>query len=228
MRLGILTYDTYHLKTEQLIEGLQIAGSYEYEFFALPFVQRPAREVAFAHRAVQSTGAHAREVAASVGAPYTCVETADDITASGIDYWVIAGSNLLPEGFVGRYRDRVINGHAGLIPSVRGLDSFKWAILEGQPIGNTLHFIDERADAGTVIAQKRTPLFSHDTLESFAARHYANEISMLATFERLLRDRPMTDLDLVERPARMRMKVETEVEMIAAFDGFKQKYATTS
>ncbi|MBO6796521.1 formyltransferase family protein [Maricaulis sp.] len=225
MRLGILTYDTQHLKTEQVVSGLQIAGSYEYVFYALPFISRPGRDVALAHRPVQSNGGHAREIAASVDAPYTVIESADDIHDESIDFWIIAGSNLLPAGFVGRYRNKIINGHAGLIPSVRGLDSFKWAILDGQPVGNTLHFIDEEADAGEVIASQLTPIYSTDTLAEFARRHYEIEIAMLSNFERLVSEKPRVKIDLPLRPARMRMKREIEEQMIDSFEAYRDRFA---
>lgn len=37
---------------------------------------------------------------------------------------------------------RIINAHPGYIPVVRGLDSLKWAIVEGLPIGVTTHLLE--------------------------------------------------------------------------------------
>ena len=69
-----------------------------------------------------------------------------------------------------------------LIPYSRGLDSFKWAIRNKLIVGNTLHFIDSNIDYGRIIYQKKTPLYTNDSLLSFSERHYQEEISIISNF----------------------------------------------
>lgn len=228
MKLGIITYDTRHLKTEQVGLGLHQLGRYQMEFFALPFVERAARTILFAHRPEMASGAHSADVAAAVGAAYTPVASVAEISADAADFFIIAGAGLLPAEWVERTSGRVVNSHPGIIPLVRGLDAFKWAILDGMPIGNTLHFIDAEADAGEVFAQSLTPVFSSDSLEDFARRHYELEIQMMVDFEAfLLRSEEFAaNRGVYEiRPARMRMKAEQQELLRPAFEAYRAKFS---
>ncbi|WP_352878975.1 formyltransferase family protein [Mesorhizobium sp. M0959] len=111
-----------------------------------------------------------------------------------------------------------------LIPAVRGLDVFKWAILTGQPLGNTLHRINAETDAGEILAHMTTPIFMDDSLETLAARHYANEIWMLSHFDRALAGGEKRFGLAASAPMR-RMSVAVEAEMIRSFDSYRAKYA---
>ena len=228
MRLALITYDTRHLKTEQVALGLHQLGDHDMSFFALPFVERPARKIIFAHRPDMALGAHSAGVAAAVGADYRRVANVDEIPVSGFDYYIIAGAGLLPAEWVERTLGKVVNSHPGIIPLVRGLDAFKWAILDGMPIGNTLHFIDAEADAGEVFAQSLTPAFATDSLEDFARRHYELEIQMMIDFEVFLARRGAAADEKTPyeaRPARMRMKAEQQEQLRDAFDHYRTKFA---
>ncbi len=225
MKLGIITYDTRHLKTEQIALGLAQRGYIDLAFFALPFVSRPAREVVFAHRPDMMGGAHSRDVAAALGASYTSVASPSEIPADAADLFLILGAGLLPAEFVAATAGRVLNAHPGIIPLVRGLDAFKWAIFDQMPIGNSLHYIDEEADAGEVIAVLPTPVFETDTLEDFARRHYEIEILMMVDFERYVARPSLPAEEHEERPARMRMKADKQQELCSAFDAYKDRFA---
>lgn len=226
MRLGLITYDTFHLKTEQVALGLWQRGYRDLHFFALPFVDRPARQVLFAHRPDMASGAHAREVADTTGSRYTLCTTPSLIPAQAVDIFLILGAGLLPADFVQATAGRVVNAHPGMIPIVRGLDAFKWAIYDGMPIGNSLHFIDEEADAGEILGVEPTPLFSNDTLLSFARRHYDLEILMMIAFESYLERRYTPDPVQEVRPARMRMPAEKQAELAVRFEAYKAKFAS--
>ena len=44
---------------------------------------------------------------------------------------------------------------------MRGLDSLKWAIFEGKPIGVTTHIISEETDTGWLINKQLLSLLSN-------------------------------------------------------------------
>lgn len=224
MKIGIITYDTQHLKTEQVALRLGVQGVSNLSFYALPFVYRPARDIAFQHRPDMKTGAHSRDVASAIGASYQTVASPSDIPTREVDLFLILGAGLLPADFVRDTAGRVVNSHPGIIPLVRGLDAFKWAILDGMPIGNTLHFIDEAADAGEIIASQPTPVFETDTLATFARRHYEAEIDMMSDFRRYLGARAET-ADHEERPARLRMPAAIEARLTERFAAYKARFA---
>ncbi|HEV2727402.1 MAG TPA: formyltransferase family protein, partial [Solirubrobacterales bacterium] len=66
---------------------------------------------------------------------------------------------LLSAGFVGRFRNRVVNVHPALLPSFPGLDAIGQALDAGvKTTGVTVHFVDEGVDTGPVIAQREVPV----------------------------------------------------------------------
>ena len=63
---------------------------------------------------------------------------------------------------------KIINSHPAYLPYTRGLDSLKWAIFNGNPIGVTTHIISDEADTGWLISKRMLPLYSWDTFHSVA------------------------------------------------------------
>ncbi|MCF6271813.1 MAG: hypothetical protein L3J37_01295 [Rhodobacteraceae bacterium] len=219
MKICLLSYDAPHLKTAQVFMALYNRGFRNIDLLLMPFVKRPERAVAFKHRPPQFEGADPRSLAAFSGG--IVVEYSEwRNVLNDYDWFLVCGSNLIEADFANS--GRILNVHAGLIPSVRGLDSFKWAILHNMPLGNTLHKINELADAGEVLFHLPTPVFPEDDLATLARRHYENEIWMLTNFDILL-DK-LEVLDLPENDATMRMSIDNEALMLRAFYKFKEEH----
>jgi phosphoribosylglycinamide formyltransferase-1 len=199
---------------------MQCGRELKINFLLAPFSKRPERQVLLKHRPDQFVGPKIRDIASYYDLKVWEYEERE-LAVKQSDYLIIGGANILEPDLANC--GKIINGHAGIIPMVRGLDAFKWAILNFKPIGNTLHFIDEHADAGSVIHQQITPLFANDTLEAFAERHYKIEINMLANFVDCLKHGSKLDYPLME--PKMRMPLSVEQEMMDAFPTYKEKYA---
>ena len=107
---------------------------------------------------------------------YIPINDINEITCTD-DVFLICGAGLLPEAFV--KKNIVVNAHPGYIPVVRGLDSLKWAIYNGDPIGVTTHLIGDEIDAGEIIERRIVPVFWNDTFPAVAQRQYEMEIQML-------------------------------------------------
>lgn len=77
-----------------------------------------------------------------------------------IDYFFLFCSRLLKGPLLKDYQNRIINFHPSLLPSFRGFSAIDRA-LEAKSfiIGNTAHFIDEKADEGLTIMQSILPSF---------------------------------------------------------------------
>ncbi len=222
VRLAVLTYDQPHLKTQQLVAALSLDAVVRMELYGLPYVPRPPRSPLFPHRPEMATAGHPREVAKAYGIPYRAIEDVAEI-GTEVDAAIVAGVGLLPGAFVERLP--VVNGHPGLIPTVRGLDAFKWAIHDGMPLGVSLHLLDAEVDAGRHLKSLRTPVYADDTLETLAHRHYELEILLLASFRRFLERPAEPPPGLAERPARKRMPAEAEREMIEGFPAYRGLFA---
>lgn len=97
------------------------------------------------------------------------------VTALGarqVDLVCLAGyMRVLSSEFIEAFRGRILNIHPSLLPSFRGLDAQKQALLYGvRWTGCTVHFVDETLDGGPIIAQRAVPVFDNDTVEGLSAR----------------------------------------------------------
>jgi len=218
--IGLITYQANHLKTEQILLGLiHSSKSYEIKVFALPFVERKKREPIFNHRPNQNLGANVKDLCDYFKIEYLKCESDLEIE-NNCSIYLICGSGLLSsECLEGK---NILNVHPGIIPITRGLDSFKWALVKKNPIGNTLHFIDERADLGVVKYIKQTPLFPSDTIYSFARRHYDLEIDLMVNWDYYLdKDYPQEFAQYEIQQAEMRMPKSIEFNIFEAFEDYK-------
>jgi phosphoribosylglycinamide formyltransferase-1 len=204
--MNILTYDTPHRKTQDLIFQL-LAKGYRFQVIVLPFEDRK-RKVMYNHRPGPMNQLPPDEICQSLD--LTCIfcevtelpEYLDETT-------LIAGAGILPKTVTDNFC--VINSHPGYLPNVRGLDALKWAIYEGQPIGVTTHVVNSQPDSGMLIDRKIVPVYFEDSFDSIARRVYETEIKMLVEAIEL----PETEKILVEHyPVHGRMPMHLEPIMM--------------
>jgi len=114
-------------------------------------------------------------------------EIADAVAAARPDWVVLAGyMRILGEGFIERFRGRLLNIHPSLLPAYRGLRTHKRALAAGEAEhGASVHFVVPELDAGAVVAQARVPVLPGDTEESLAARVLEVEHPLLVGVLRL-------------------------------------------
>lgn len=100
-----------------------------------------------------------------------------ELKAEDIELIVLAGFlKILSPGFIGAYRDRIINIHPSLIPSFcgkgcYGLHVHEKALAYGVKVtGATVHFVNEITDGGRIIAQKAVEVCDGDTPEILQKR----------------------------------------------------------
>lgn len=98
------------------------------------------------------------------------------------DLIVLAGYLSILQGpILDEYRQRIINLHPALLPKYGGEgmygDHVHIAVLAAGETesGCTVHYVDSGTDTGTIILQKRVPVFADDTVESLAARIHTQE-----------------------------------------------------
>jgi phosphoribosylglycinamide formyltransferase 1 len=100
-----------------------------------------------------------------------------ELHSRGVELVCLAGfMRLLTAEFCRAFPLRALNIHPSLLPAFPGLDAQKQALAQGVKIsGCTVHFVDERLDAGPIILQAAVPVLDHDTEETLAARILAEE-----------------------------------------------------
>ncbi|QIG50718.1 phosphoribosylglycinamide formyltransferase [Nordella sp. HKS 07] len=78
---------------------------------------------------------------------------------------------IMTEGFVQRWRDRMINIHPSLLPAYKGLHTHERALADKVTRhGCSVHFVRSDVDSGPLIAQASVPVLKSDTPETLAAR----------------------------------------------------------
>lgn len=214
MKLGIITYNKPHIKTQNLIYGLIYQGFRDITLFFVPYIKRQKRKVLINHRPEQFTGQSPLVLAKNFYFKYFDI---DKKKLMDCDYILIGGANIIDSNFI--IKNKIINCHSGLIPQSRGLDSFKWALKKKKLIGNTLHFIDNKIDKGKIISHYLTPVFKNDTLESLSIRHYNYEVFLLINFLTALKKKVI--FKLKESSATKRMKIDDEKKIIKNFSQLK-------
>lgn len=99
-------------------------------------------------------------------------EIINEIKSHDIDLVVLAGFlKILSGKFTNEFENKIINIHPSLIPSFCGVGYYglkvhKAAIEYGVKVsGATVHFVDEHADTGAIIAQDVVSIDPDDTAE---------------------------------------------------------------
>ena len=224
MQILMIAANAPHLKTEQVIAKMMLRGITDITIGATPWKKRKTRNISFRHRPDQSKSASLGLLAQNFGLEFKEIDDWMQINYRDYDFIVMTGGVLVPEVVID-LGVPIINCHPGIIPNVRGLDAFKWAIYDMLPMGNTLHFIDGAVDIGQPIKIIETPVFSTDhSIEILARRHYEYEVDLLSHFDLFLAGE-RSEYDFTsQRPARMRMKQEDEDIMISRFPSYVEKY----
>jgi methionyl-tRNA formyltransferase len=72
-----------------------------------------------------------------------------------------------------------LNLHPAMLPFNRGWHTPSWAIIDGTPIGATLHWVDEGVDSGDIALQRAVPVRPQDTANVLYQRLLATELDLL-------------------------------------------------
>lgn len=87
-------------------------------------------------------------------------QTLDALRGLEPDVIVIGQTGIVREKLIQVPRCGILNGHPGILPDYRGIDSACWALLNDEPdkIGVTVHWVDPGVDTGPIVQQRRVGL----------------------------------------------------------------------
>jgi phosphoribosylglycinamide formyltransferase-1 len=99
------------------------------------------------------------------------------LEANGVELVCLAGyMRLLSSGFIGAYKNRILNIHPSLLPAFTGLHAQEQAFEYGVKVaGCTVHFVDEDLDHGVIVLQRAIEVLAMDTAETLAERILVEE-----------------------------------------------------
>ena len=101
---------------------------------------------------------------------FNAPSTAELLTSLKPDLVILGGTPILRKPILSVPRIGTLNAHPGLLPAYRGVDVIPWAILNGDPVGVTAHFVDTGVDTGSILLREELPIGKLDTLESLRAK----------------------------------------------------------
>jgi phosphoribosylglycinamide formyltransferase-1 len=132
----------------------QVHGRDSIEVVAVASNKVSARALERARAAGVDSGVFGREDYAD--RPARDAALGDWLEGHRIDLLVLAGfMEILSEGFVRRFRGRMINVHPSLLPAFPGVRAIQQAIDYGvRQMGVTVHFVDEGIDTGPILLQE--------------------------------------------------------------------------
>lgn len=82
------------------------------------------------------------------------------------DVIISVGGGIVRRKLIDIPRLGVLNAHMGLLPEYKGMNVLEWSLFNGDPIGMTIHYIDEGIDTGDVLLKKNIPIDAGDTIGS--------------------------------------------------------------
>ncbi len=217
MQIGLITYPIKHKKTQQVVNGLIKRNYKNLTLLISSFKKYKKKKYFFNHRPDQFVGLSPYQLKNKYNLK---LKLFSEKNIKNLDFILLCGSGLIKNEKI--LKHKIINCHSGLIPSSRGLDSFKWSLMNLEKVGTTLHYINKQIDLGPVISHNVTKIYNDDTLFRFARRHYNCEIDMLVNFDKYI-DNPKI-LKISKNKPRKRMSKELEIKLINIFEKYKKKY----
>ena len=102
-------------------------------------------------------------------------EIANILDENNVDLILLIGyMRFLSHWFVNNYKNKIMNVHPSLLPKYAGsMDRNVHAeVLKNREkvTGATLHFVDEKADTGPIILQKKVKIEKNETIDSLKAK----------------------------------------------------------
>ena len=209
MKIGIITYNKPHYKTQELIYGLHSKGYKNITLIIKKFLNFKNKKTKnfFNHRPNEFVGCTPFEISKYFNFKIRDLDSKN--CYKNLDIILIGGSSIINQNKI--EKKLILNSHSGLIPETRGLDSFKWAIFKKKRVGGTLHFIDKSIDKGKIVSHQITPAYKSDTLVSLSIRHYRQEINMLINFENNLNNSKIVKMPECEPTKRMPYNYEKKL-----------------
>jgi folate-dependent phosphoribosylglycinamide formyltransferase PurN len=223
--IAIITYDTAHRKTQDIVTKLLLNGYSDLKLVVIPWVERKNFQPLYSHRPNNVVSISIEELAKRINIDFERVEInllETYFSSNTFRHIIISGAGILPENLAKNHK--VINAHPGFLPDMKGLDSFKWAILKNKKIGVTTHYISEMPDEGELIEKREIPCFFEDSFFSLAMRVYETEIEMLVHAIQLIDNNQVgfTSLRDENFKANMRMPHHYELIMMEKFDKLRK------
>jgi methionyl-tRNA formyltransferase len=104
------------------------------------------------------------------------------------DVLVLVGAPIIPPPLLAVPRLGTINPHYALLPAYRGMNVTEWSVLEGNPVGVSVHLVDPGIDTGPILLREEIALGPQETFASLRRKHQEVAARLLVSACLQLRD----------------------------------------
>jgi hypothetical protein len=113
---------------------------------------------------------------------------ADALRALAPDLVVLVGADIVPAAVLAVPRIGTINAHYGLLPVYRGMNVTEWSVLQGDPVGVTVHLVDAGVDTGEILLREQIRIAPGETFATLRRKHQDVAARLLVRAALQLRD----------------------------------------
>ena len=108
-------------------------------------------------------------------------EIINTIVNHDIELVVMAGwMKIMSAKFVNAFKNKIINIHPSLLPSFKGNNAIKQALISGSKItGCSVHFVEPEVDSGSLIMQAALPISDKDNIDTITKKIHLLEHEIL-------------------------------------------------
>lgn len=218
----VLTYEALHRKTYDTLCLLKVSGYNNVLVWATPMSYKKTFSPIYEHRPPINNDISTKQICEAFHYEYMSgIGGYENLDVGKEIPILVCGAGLLPEVFIKNHI--VINSHPGFIPLARGLDAFKWSIIEDLPIGVTTHLIGDEVDAGEIIERREISVYTNDTFHALAQRVYENEICMLVSSISKMHEKH-TYISSGNTVQHKRMPADIECSLLQAFNDYIKRH----
>lgn len=113
---------------------------------------------------------------------YNSKEDIKNLEQFKLDLIINCGGGIFRKKFISIPKIGIINTHMGMLPKYRGMNVLEWSIYNDDPIGVTLHFIDEGIDTGDIISFKEIIKIKGDNLKTLREKSNLINVELIESF----------------------------------------------
>ena len=184
MKICLFAYDFPHFKSEHGLKTLLSYGHNISLVIAQPFKKLSVPRSNFKISSKLPVSGDLKTICELNNIPYLVLDhdslkAHENIVKYKAQLGIILGARILKVATINMFIDGILNIHPGKIPENRGLDNFKWSLINNIQMANTAHLIDKKIDMGALVKVSETKVFKHDSLYDFYLRHFFSEFSLM-------------------------------------------------
>ncbi len=90
---------------------------------------------------------------------------------------IYCGGGLLRSQIIEAMHGRIVNPHCGPLPQIRGMNAIEWALLLGESLCVSIHYIDIGIDTGKLIGQYPVSVSGIESVDALRSQAVATGIS---------------------------------------------------